>query len=152
MTPAAFLKSASVVSGLLFLGHTLGMPWAPDRSPQGASVVAAMKAVRFPVMGVERGYWDFYEGFGLTVSLFLLAFTVLLWQAAAISSRSPAAARPIIATALAAFLGMAILEALYFFAAPVILTLPVVALLVCALRKTAGGSRAGMDGLNKRFV
>lgn len=77
---------------------------------------------------------------------------VLLWQAAAISSRSPAVARPIVATALAAFLGMAILEALYFFAAPVILTLPVVALLVCALRKTAGGSRAGMDGLNKRFV
>jgi len=152
MRPAVILKSASLVSGLLFLGHTLGMPWAPDRSPQGASVVAAMKAVRFPVMGVERGYWDFYEGFGLTVSVFLLAFTVLLWQAAAISSRSPALARPIVVTALAAFLGMAVLEALYFFAAPVILTLPVVALLFFALPKTTGPSRAPRGESNGQFV
>lgn len=138
MSPAALLRSASIVSGLLFAGHTLGMPWTPHGSTQGAAIVAQMQAVHFPVMGVERGYWDFYEGFGLTVSVFLLAFTVLLWQAAAMSARSPASARPIVITALGAFLGMAVLEALYFFAAPIILTLPIVALLLAALRKTAG--------------
>ena len=142
MRPAILLRCASAVNALLFLGHTLGMPWTPERSPQPAAVVAGMKAVRLPVMGVERGYWDFYEGFGLTVSVFLLAFTVLLWQAAAISSRSPATARPIVATALGAFAGMAILEAFYFFAAPIVLTLPIVVLLVAALRKTAGASAA----------
>ena len=137
MSPAAFLRSASVASGLLFTGHTLGMPWTPHGSAQGAAIVAQMKSVRFPVMGVERGYWDFYEGFGLTVSVFLLAFTVLLWQAAAMSARSPASARPIVLTALAAFLGMAVLETLYFFAAPIVLTLPIVVLLFGALRKSA---------------
>lgn len=89
MSASAMLKGASATSALLFLGHTIGMPWTPRDSAQGATVVAAMKGFRFPVMGVERAYWDFYQGFGLTVSVFLLAFTVLLWQAAALSVRSP---------------------------------------------------------------
>jgi hypothetical protein len=93
-------------------------------------------------MGVERGYWDFYQGFGLTVSLFLLAFAVLLWQAARMSAQSPACAQAVARTSLAAFLGMAALEGAYFFAAPVILTLPILALLALASRKlghTASG-------------
>lgn len=152
MRPAAWLRCASLANGLLFVGHTLGMPWTPDRSPQGASVVAAMKGVRFPVMGVERGYWDFYQGSGLSVSVFLLAFTVLLWQAAAISSRSPAMARPILITALGTFVGMAVLEVLYFFAAPVILTLPIIALLLCALRGTAGAhAKPSLAPLHEAF-
>lgn len=136
MSPSALLKAASVANGLLFLGHTLGMPWTPGKSPREAAFLAEMKGMRFPVMGVERAYWDFYQGFGLTVSVFLLAFTVLLWQAAGMSARSPASARPIIATSLAAFGGMAVLEALYFFAAPIVFTLPILALLAWALRKT----------------
>lgn len=137
MSPRSLLKGASIASGLLFAGHTLGMPWTPDRSPEGAALVEHMKAVRFPVMGVERGYWDFYQGFGLTVSVFLLAFTVLLWQAAAMSDRAPGSARPIVLTSLAAFLAMAVVEALYFFAAPIVLTVPILALLSLALRRSA---------------
>jgi len=139
MRASPLLKAASVVSGLLFVGHTLGMPWTPDRSARGATLVADMKALRFPVMGFERGYWDFYEGFGLTVSVFLLAFTVLLWQAARMAARAPESARPIIATSLGAFGGMAILEPLYFFAAPIVLTVPIVALLAWALLELSPG-------------
>lgn len=90
MSPAAFLRSASVMSALLFAGHTLGMPWTPHGSARGA----------------------------------------------AMSARSPSSARPIVLTALGAFLGMAVLETLYFFAAPIVLTLPIVVLLFGALRKT----------------
>lgn len=135
MSRAALLKCASLAAGLLFLGHTLGRPWTPGGSARGAALVTDMKAVRFPVMGVERGYWDFYQGFGLTVSLFLLAFAVLLWQAAGMSVRSPGSERPILVTAFAAFGAMAVLEAIYFFAAPIVLTLPILVLLGLALRK-----------------
>jgi hypothetical protein len=137
MNAATLLKAASVANALLFAGHTLGMPWTPAKSALGAAAVARMKSARFPVMGVERAYWDFYQGFGLTVSLFLLAFAALLWQAARVSTHSPLAARAIVRTSLAAFLGMAILEAIYFFAAPIVLTLPILVLLGLASIKLA---------------
>ena len=126
------LRIAAVVTGLLFAGHTAGMPWTPAQSARGTALVAEMKAYRFDVMGFTRGYWDFYLGFGLTVSVSLAAFAIVLWQLGALAKAAPGAARPMIATLLAAFAGFALLDAMYFFTAPLVLTVPVAACLAWA--------------------
>ena len=39
-----------------------------------------MRSTHFYIMGFSRTYWDFYVGFGLFVSVFLLLAVVLAWQ------------------------------------------------------------------------
>ena len=39
-----------------------------------------MQSTHFYIMGSSRTYWDFYVGFGLFVSVFLLLAVVLAWQ------------------------------------------------------------------------
>ena len=71
-----------VASGLLVLfaiGHTLGFRrtdprWGAD------SVVGSMRTTRFNVDGLSRTYWDFFTGFGLFVTIFLLFAAILAWE------------------------------------------------------------------------
>ena len=71
-----------VASGLLVLfaiGHTLGFRRADPR--WGAdSVVGSMRTTRFNVDGLSRTYWDFFTGFGLFVTVFLLFAAILAWE------------------------------------------------------------------------
>ena len=39
-----------------------------------------MQSTHFYIMGFSRTYWDFYVGFGLFVSVFLLLAVILAWQ------------------------------------------------------------------------
>lgn len=141
MKASTWLRAASVVTALLCAGHTVGRPWAPDHSAQGAALVGEMKSYHFDVMGFSRSYWDFYQGFGLTISVSLLFLAVLLWQLASAAKARPGEARPLIAALCATFLAFGVLDWLYFFAAPLVLTLPVVACLALAwgsAREAAG--------------
>jgi hypothetical protein len=133
MKPHVPLRIASVVTALLFAGHTMGMPWTPAKTARSAALVEEMKAYRFDVMGFTRGYWDFYIGFGITISACLLAFSVLLWQLGELTRKvAPRTARPMIAAMLLLFAALAIVDLMYFFAAPLILTVPVAACLAWA--------------------
>ena len=71
-----------VSSGLLVLfalGHHFGFRRVDPRWGADA-VVAAMRGTRFEVQGFSRTYWDFFTGFGLFVTVFLLFSAVLAWQ------------------------------------------------------------------------
>lgn len=111
-----------VASGLLVLfalGHTLGFRrvdprWGVD------SVVGAMRATRFDVQGFSRTYWDFYTGFGLFVTVFLLFAAVLAWQLGGLP-RDRLMLLPVLRWALAiCSVGVALLSWKYFFIAPAI--------------------------------
>jgi hypothetical protein len=138
MKPYVPLRIASVVTALLFAGHTAGMPWTPVEGARSAALVEEMKGYRFDVMGFTRGYWDFYLGFGLTVSVSLAAFAILIWQLGTLSRAAPGAARPMIAALLAAFAAFSVLDVMYFFTAPLVLTVPVAACLAWAWLADAG--------------
>ena len=138
MKPHVPLRIASAVTALLFAGHTMGMPWTPMKTVRSAALVEEMKAYRFDVMGFTRGYWDFYIGFGLTISASLLAFSLLLWQLGGLTRTvAPGIARPMIAVMLVLFAAFSILDLMYFFAAPLILTVPVAACLAWAWAASA---------------
>jgi hypothetical protein len=76
-----------ISSGLLVLfalGHTIGFSqvdphWGAD------AVVNGMRTVSFDVQSFNRTYWDFFIGFGLFVSVFLLFAAVLAWRFGSIS-------------------------------------------------------------------
>ena len=83
-------------------------------------MLEAMKAHSFNVLGSNRTYWDFYFGFGVIISGYLLVQAVVLWQLGSLAKREPAQVRAIVASFLVAFFVNALLAWKYFFAIPLI--------------------------------
>ena len=117
-----WLRALAIVLAIFTLGHTLGTA-APKvrRGPQEAALFAEMQGFRFPIMGFQRSYWDFYRGFALVISILLIAMAVLAWQLSAISKNNPRQAFPPAVTLLVACLGLAAISWIFFFSMPMIL-------------------------------
>ncbi len=113
------LRIASVIALLFAIGHTMGAmeSWSP---PGETSVLDAMRSFRFDAMGVSRTYWDFYFGFGLFISVFLLLQAVVLWQLTSIAIADPIRARPLIATFFIGAVSSALLAWKFIFTIPVV--------------------------------
>jgi hypothetical protein len=95
MTRTLLLRIASVISFLFTAGHSLG--GLTDWSPMGDNeVLRAMRTVRFEIMGASRTYYDFFMGFGHSVSVAMLLQSVLLWQLATIAKAGTVSVRPMI--------------------------------------------------------
>ena len=131
MKPSILLRIASIITLLYFAGHTAGMPWTPAAGPGELPVIEAMKTHRFETEGFARTYWDFYFGFGLIISAFLLVQAVVLWQLQI---------RPIVASFLVAFVVNAILAWMFFFAVPAVMAVAIAACLGLAFH--AAGKNA----------
>ena len=117
MTTSFLLRIASVVSGLLAAGHTLGgrKAWSPQGENQ---VLEAMRTLRFEVFGVNRTYMDFYLGFGFTISVFLVLQAVLLWQLAAAAKTNALQVRGMVAAMALAELGCTLVAWKFLFVLP----------------------------------
>ena len=111
-----------VAAGLLVLfaiGHTLGFRqvdsgWGAD------SVVGSMRTTRFDVQGFSRTYWDFFTGFGLFVTVFLLFSGILAWQLGGLT-KDQSMLLSLVSWAFAlCFAGITVLSWRYFFVIPVI--------------------------------
>ncbi len=91
-----WLRVGSGISLLFTAGHTLGglKRWSPMGDNE---VLRQMTAVHFDANGVSRSYFDFFMGFGWSISVAMVLQTVLLWQLASMARSDPAAARPMIA-------------------------------------------------------
>ena len=136
-----WLRAASVLTLLLAAGHTLGMPWTPDRTERGAALVASLRAHTFEVMRSTRSYWDFYQGFGITIGVALLALAILLWQIGGVARHDARLVRPLVATVLVTYAAFAVLDVVYFFAVPLALTLLCAALVAGAWWRCGAASR-----------
>jgi len=139
MTTSFWLRSASVLTLLLALGHSTGYPWTPDLGAESMSVVTRMQSVHFEVLGFQQTYWAFYVGFGLTISVMLLLLAFLLWQLPA-AVPDPGRARPILVAFLAAFVAVTILDWMYFFTAPLVLAVAITLCLGLALRSAGAAA------------
>jgi len=132
MNPSILLRVASGVSLLYFIGHTMGRPWAPAKGPEANAVVEAMRLHRFDVFGMSRAYWDFYQGFGLAISVHLFVQTIVLWLLASLARSDPALARRFIALFFVGLVANAFLAWRYFFPLPTILAVAIAACLALA--------------------
>ena len=139
MKAPILLRVSSIISVLFAAGHTLGgrKSWSPAGDTE---VLRAMKTVSYHVMGVDRTFWDFYAGFGLTLSIYLLLQAVLLWQFATIAKDEPRRVRPMVASFFVATIASALIAWKLIFAIPVVFS---GVLAVClALAYLACGAKA----------
>jgi hypothetical protein len=130
---SGWLRIAAVLALLLGLGHSSGFPWIVDETPAGLALVDQMRSFHVNVMGFERSYFDFYVGFGVTCGLANIAFAVLLWQLASLARTDAARLRPMMTTLFVVFAGYAVIDFLYFFTAPIVLTVPALLCIMLAL-------------------
>ena len=137
ITAPAMLRTASILTVLFAAGHTLGglQSWSPAGNTE---VLRAMRQFQFEAEGVTRTYWEFYIGFGVMISVFLLVQAVMLWQLAAVSRRDPLQVRPMLVTILCGFAANAAdLSLRFFFAVPVLFASVIAAAIGLALALSA---------------
>jgi hypothetical protein len=142
MKSSILLRIASVLTLIHAVLHTVGGLFSPPgHGPNEITVLNTMKAFQFDFVGSMRSYWDFYFGFGLIVTLFLLLDAVLLWQLASLAKSDAATARPFMLTLLAAFVAMTVLSWRYFFIAPLLVEGVIAVLIGAAYALTLRPSR-----------
>jgi hypothetical protein len=129
MRASTLLRIASIISLLYCTGHSTGYPWTPVEGEHEMAIVESMKSHQFDVIGSMRSLWDFYIGFGLVVSGFMLAISVALWQLASLAKRGFNGIRPMILTFFIAFVINTIFEIRYFFVIPMVMAAAISVLL-----------------------
>jgi len=120
MRASVFYRIAAVLLLLLDAGHTSGFPWS---YPKWGVDLGSMRSTHFYVMGSSRTYWDFYIGFGLFVSVFVLLAAVLAWQLGGLPPESLARMRGTAWTFALCFAAITVLNWKYFFVIPVVLSI-----------------------------
>lgn len=133
VTSRLFYRIAAVLLVLFALAHTMGFLHFVPATADGAAVRDAMMHVRFPIGKTSYTYQDFYVGFGLFCSAYMLFAAVLAWQLARFVSIAPRVVRPLGALLLAAQAVCLVLSCVYFFPAPIISSALVVAALTGAV-------------------
>jgi len=132
MKSTILLRIASVLSFIHAALHTAGGMFGGPKSAEQVAAREAVQSHRFVIFGVNRSYWDFYFGFGLVACITLLLLSVLLWQLASLAKTNPNKARPFVATLLVAFVAMAVISKVYFFAPPFVMEIVITILIAVA--------------------
>ena len=131
MTTTIWLRVSSVISLLFALGHVLGglKHW----SPMGDNpVLQAMRGTEFDAMGAKRSYFDFYMGFGHSLSVAQVMLAILLWQLAALARTDAPGVRPMIAVIAMATIAGGIIAWRFIFPLPALFSLVLVGSLAVA--------------------
>jgi len=118
LKPAIFYRIASVLVLLFAALHTFGFrqvdpKWGVD------SLISLMQSIHFDIMGTSRTYWDFFVGFGLFFSVFLVFTAVLAWQLAGLPDQTLALMRGTAWALVICFAAVTILSLRYAFIIPI---------------------------------
>jgi hypothetical protein len=136
--PHILLRIASIIGLLFAAGHTMGAPWTPAKGMAEQALVTMMKSLHFDVMGTPRTYFDFYYGFGVSITVYMLALAIILWQVGDVAKANAVAARPIMFTLFLAYVAGGVITVMYFFAAPIVFSALVCILIGWAWFKSGG--------------
>ena len=120
MRTARFYRIAAVLLMLFDAGHTSGFPWS---DPRWGVDLGSMRSTHFYIMGFSRTYWDFYVGFGLFVSVFLLLAVVLAWQLGSLPPESLALMRGTAWAFAFCFAAITVLNWKFFFMIPIVFSI-----------------------------
>ena len=121
MRKASRLYRIAAVLILLFdIGHTTGYPWS---DPNWRVDLSLVRSSHFDIFGSSRTYWDFYLGFGLFVTVFLLLAAILAWQLGGLPNEALLRMRATAWTFGLCFGGVAVLSWKYFFIIPIVFSI-----------------------------
>jgi hypothetical protein len=132
MTATRLYRIAAVVLVLFAAGHTLGFLSFRPSSAEGLSVYEAMNSVQFEFDGSKHSYANFYTGFGLDVTAYMLFSAFLAWHLGAVAKRQPEAIGPLAWVFAAVQLACLVLSVVYFFLVPILFSAVVVVCLAWA--------------------
>ena len=131
MKASVFYRTAAVLLLLFAVGHTVGFlqsdpKWGVD------TLLASMRSIHFDVQGFSRTYWDFFVGFGLFVTVFLLLASLVAWQLGSLSAETLAHMRGIAWTLALCFVAITVLSGRYFFIVPIVFSILITVCLIAA--------------------
>ena len=129
MKASLMFRIAAVLIVLFAVGHTIGFRQIDPRWGIDA-MIGGMKSARFQAQGMERTYWDFYVGFGLFVTVFLLLAAALAWQLGSLPPPVLAQMRSLSWIVTLAFAVVLFLSWRYFFLAPMVFSAVIFACLL----------------------
>jgi len=122
MSARLLYRVAAVVLVLFAAGHTFGFLSFRPESADGLAVFTSMTSVHFDFNGAARSYADFYTGFGLQVSAYLLFSALLSWHLGSLAASQPRAIGMLAWAFVLVQLAVLVLGILYFFIVPVVLS------------------------------
>jgi hypothetical protein len=131
MKASLFYRIAAVLVLLFDVGHTLGFrqvdpTWGVD------TLLGSMRSTHFDILGFSRTYWDFYVGFGLFVTVFLLLAAVLAWQLGGLPAETLALMRVTVWAFAVCFAAITVLSWRYFFTIPIVFSTLITVCLIAA--------------------
>jgi hypothetical protein len=133
------IRIAQAATSVFALGHSLGMLNTQFRDAHERAAIEGLQSYSFDIMGVSRTHWDFYQGMGWSLSLFLVFCVVVMQMCVRIARQQPALARPLLFVQSALFAVMTAFCALWFFPAPLVMSaLAAIALAFAGLRLRRG--------------
>jgi len=132
-------RIAAVLLLLFAAGHTFGFrqnipEWRAD------AVLGLMRSVRFDAQGFSRTYWDFFSGFGLLFSVFLLFAAVLAWLLGGLVAETLAGVRSMAWALAICFVAVTALSWRYTFTTPIVFSTLTTACLIAAAWRSAKAS------------
>lgn len=95
-------------------------------------MIKEMRSIRFDALGSNRTYWDFFVGFGLFVSVFLVFLAALAWQLGGLPAATLASMRATAWSLVICFGAISILSLKYFFIIPVVFSILILVCLAAA--------------------
>lgn len=136
MKASTLYRIAAVLILLFDIGHTIGFLqhdpiWGVD------SLLTSMKSTHFNIQGFSRSYWEFFVGFGLFVTVFLLFAAVLAWQLGGVATETLVRMRVIAWTFALCFAAITVLSWRYFFAIPLVFSFVITVCLILAAWRPA---------------
>ena len=119
MKASTLYRIAAVLMVLFAIGHTVGFlqhdpSWGVD------TLLSSMKSIHFNIQGFSRSYWDFFVGFGLFVTVFLLFAAVLAWQLGGLPAETLARMRGTVWGLAGCFGAITVLSWRYLFWIPIV--------------------------------
>jgi hypothetical protein len=131
MKASVFYRIASVLLLLFAAGHTFGFrqdnpEWRAD------AVLGLMRSVHFDAQGFTRSYWDFFSGFGLFFSVFLLFAAVLAWLLGGLPPEISARVRSVAWALAICFVAVTALSWKYTFTTPLVFSTLITVCLIAA--------------------
>ena len=142
MKPTLFLRIAGVLAIVMAILHTIGGVFGkPDPGP-ATSAVLAMQSNHFNLTGFDRSYWDFYIGFGIGITISLVAEGIVFWILASLAKTYAAKLRPILIVFGIAYIALAVVAWRYIFLPPMVCELLIAACLLLAAFTAKSSSTA----------
>ncbi|MDQ2776742.1 MAG: hypothetical protein M3Y57_17755 [Acidobacteriota bacterium] len=131
MKPAIFYRVASVLLLLFAALHTFGFRqvdphWGVDE------LISLMRPTHFDILGTSRTYWDFFVGFGLFFSIFLVFTAILAWQLGGLPRQTLAVMRGTAWTLVICFAAVTIVGFRYALIVPIVFSILILLCLTAA--------------------